>query len=452
MSMTLSPRATSGAASAGILVVAGYAGFVAWSATWAGYQTWAALVVLPVLFLASAVLLHRAGRRDPDPRFMRLLVLAFVFKALATIARYLMAFVLYDGVADAAGYNGHGGRLAMEYRAGNFDADIGRDFIGTGFIRVATGVLYTMTGQSVFVGYAVFSWLGFWGLYFMYRAFRVALPDGDARRYAVLVLFLPSMLFWPSSLGKEGWMTFGLGLAAYGSALLLTGDRRWPIPLLMGLTATAMVRPHITAAFFLSLAVAYTVGRSARPATELTPLNRAVAVVALCLAALFVVGRAADFLGVEEVSVSNVDEAIDDTSDQTSTGGSSFQASDVESPIDFPMAVVTVLFRPFPFEASNGQMLIAAAEGSLLLLLFARSLPRLRTVPQRLRRQPFLVLCLCYSAVFVYAFSNFSNFGILTRERVQVLPFVLVLLALASRPAPGASVVRVSHIDRGEHP
>jgi hypothetical protein len=32
--------------------------------------------------------------------------------------------------------------------------------------------------------------------------------------------------------------------------------------------------------------------------------------------------------------------------------------------------------------------------------------------------------------VFVYAFSSFSNFGLLARQRVQALPFLLVLYAL----------------------
>jgi len=32
--------------------------------------------------------------------------------------------------------------------------------------------------------------------------------------------------------------------------------------------------------------------------------------------------------------------------------------------------------------------------------------------------------------VFVFAFSSFSNFGILSRQRVQAIPFLLVLIAL----------------------
>jgi hypothetical protein len=42
-----------------------------------------------------------------------------------------------------------------------------------------------------------------------------------------------------------------------------------------------------------------------------------------------------------------------------------------------------------------------------------------------------------YSLLFVFGFSTISNFGILARERTQVLPFFLVLLAIpAARRGP----------------
>jgi hypothetical protein len=93
-----------------------------------------------------------------------------------------------------------------------------------------------------------------------------------------------------------------------------------------------------------------------------------------------------------------------------------------------------VLFRPFIFEAHNVAALIAAVEGTALLGLLALSLPRLRGLHKRLLRQPYLAFCTTYALMFVYAFSNFSNFGILTRERVMLLPFALVFLALPRNP------------------
>jgi hypothetical protein len=272
-------------------------------------------------------------------------------------------------------------------------------------------------------------------LYFLYRAFRVALPDGDAHRYALLVLFLPSMLFWPSGLGKEAFVTFGIGLFAYGGARLLAGYRSWGGPLATGVLLAGVVRPHVAAALFVSLAVAYLLRRPPRRATELTPLRMAVAVVVLGVGGWLTVTTAAEYLGVEDLSVTSVDGAISDTADQTSTGDSQYEAPGAEGVADLPVAAFSVLFRPLPFEATNGQMMLAALEGAFLVVLTARSWRCLLTVPGRLRDQPYLIVCLIYLLVFVYAFSNFSNFGLLTRQRVQVLPFFLALLALPRRPA-----------------
>ena len=49
-----------------------------------------------------------------------------------------------------------------------------------------------------------------------------------------------------------------------------------------------------------------------------------------------------------------------------------------------------------------------------------------------------MIFSLAYVAAFVFAFSVVGNFGILARQRIQVLPFLLVLLALP----PVASAVR----------
>jgi hypothetical protein len=435
MTQSLSPRATTALAVLGLVLVTSYAALAAWAATSTPYDIWIALVLLPLLVIVTIPMLLRAGRRDPDARFVRILLWAFAIKVLATVARFGLAYLIYGGLSDAAVYDNEGTRLAVEYQAGNFTADIGKDFIGTGFIRVLTGALYAVTGPSLFVAFGVFAWMAFWGTYFLYRAFRVALPGGNARRYAFLVLFLPSMLYWPSSLGKEAFMLLGIGLFAYGAALLLSGYHRWPGPLVLGVLITGVVRPHVTAALFLGLGVAYLLRRRPTPATELTPLAFVASSVLLGAAGLAVVFQAASFLHIDDLSVDGVDSAINDTADRTDTGGSSYDATGVDSVGDLPVAAFSVLFRPTILEASNPQMMMAALEGALLMVLVAVGWRSLLQVPGRLRREPYLILCLVYALVFIFAFSSFSNFGILTRQRVQVLPFVLVFLALR-RPSP----------------
>jgi hypothetical protein len=56
---------------------------------------------------------------------------------------------------------------------------------------------------------------------------------------------------------------------------------------------------------------------------------------------------------------------------------------------------------------------------------------------------PYLIMAGIYSLLFVYGFSSFANYGILVRQRVQVLPFLLVFVAMpplrsGKRRAPAA--------------
>ncbi len=45
-------------------------------------------------------------------------------------------------------------------------------------------------------------------------------------------------------------------------------------------------------------------------------------------------------------------------------------------------------------------------------------------------RTPYVLMCVVYSVLFVYGFSAFANFGVLTRQRVQLFPFILVLVCV----------------------
>lgn len=412
---------------AGLMLVAGYVLFVERLAVVASYEAWSAVVVVPLVLMVDAWLIAHLTRRDPEPWLRRVLVLAIVLKMLATVARYAAAFVVYD-VSDAEVYHDEGARLAASYREGDFGAELGRDLIGTGFVRLMTGLLYAVTGPSPLVAYAVWSSLGFWGGYCLYRAFETGVPGGSRRLYGLLLLCLPSMLFWPSGLGKESLMLFGIGLFAMGAARRLQGCHGWSVPALLGLATTAMVRPHVTAALFAAAAAAVLLQRSDRTGSGMTAMGRLGLLGAMSVLGVLLLNRTAQFLDVEDLSVSEAGSMIAYTQQQTSDGSSQFSAAPVGSVADLPGAMLTVLVRPFLFEATSIQVVLAALEGTLLLFLLVRTLPRVGALVGMLRDRPYLLLCTVYVLLFVYAFSGISNFGILTRQRVQVLPFVLCLV------------------------
>jgi hypothetical protein len=414
------------------------------------FDVWGAFVVAPILVAVSVPVLLRFARTEPHAWTARLLIAGLLLKLLAGLVRYQVAFGAYDGSADAARYDRVGTALAQQFRHMDFSltAMDAHKVTGTGFVEIVTGVIYAVTGPTLIGGYLVFTWLGYWGLFLFYRAFRVAVPEGDAKRYGLLLFLLPSMLFWPSGIGKEAWMLLGLGAGAYGGALLL-GRRRGAVPwLVAGCAATLAVRPHITLVLVAALAIAYLVrSRHAMRATALGPIRTVLGLAATVGAVVLLLRQAATFFGVDAITADSANQLLDSVQQQTAEGGSAYQGAGGPSLVNMPTNLVTVLFRPWPFEAHNAFAMISACEGTLLLLIALLSLPRLAAIRGLLRRQPYLTLCLTFVLCFCFLFSTFQNFGILTRERVQVFPFVLVLLALpiprrplrpGRRPAPPA--------------
>ena len=73
-----------------------------------------------------------------------------------------------------------------------------------------------------------------------------------------LIFLLPSMWYWPSSLGKDGLIVLFLGIATYGFALFLRS--RYGIGLLsvaFGLLGVVMIRPPMAAALAVAAAAAF---------------------------------------------------------------------------------------------------------------------------------------------------------------------------------------------------
>ena len=214
------------------------------------------LTIAPILVAATVPIALRIARSDNDPTIAAIVLAGVVAKLVFAWLRYWVAWDYYgSSSSDSLQYHLEGSVLAPSYRGLDFSPDVG-SLTGTGFVKMVTGIVYAIVGTSPVAGFVVFAWIGFLGLLLMSRAFKIGVPSGDSRRYLVLVLFLPSLLYWPSSIGKEAWMTLALGLCAYGVAALFA-RRSEAIPVLVvGFLAVGAVRPHIGLIVFIGLALA----------------------------------------------------------------------------------------------------------------------------------------------------------------------------------------------------
>jgi hypothetical protein len=390
-----------------------------------GEPVGAALLLGPILVALTVPLLVRAGRRQPGFDLGGLLLVGLLLRLGLTYQRFTHAV---DGIE----YHVEGVRLARYYRQLSFDVETGKEVPGTGAMRALSGVVHVVVNDDSFAAFLLMTWLGFLGCWFLYRAFDLSVPDGGRYRYAVLLMLWPSMCFWPSSLGKDAWMLFTIGLAAYGAARVF---RRLPAGYtLMGISllGASFVRPHLALLALVAFTIALMIGRRTSVRETVTPaaIAKVIGVILILIIGSVLISRTQKLLDLEDFSASSLQSVTTAVNEQTDIGGAAFSAPDPKSPTGFVVATVTVLLRPFPTEAHGAEQLVTAAEGVVLLLITACSLRRLATVPRRLRDQPYVMFSAAYVALWILAFGVIANFGILARQRTQMLPFYFALLAL----------------------
>ena len=381
-----------------------------------------AFAAIPILVLFTLPVLAYAARSEA--RFDLAGILG-----IGLLVRFLAAYYRFTHAADSILYHRNGVIIAQHLRQYDFGVDTGAAVPGTGGLRYIAGVVEVFTGSNQFATFLVFAWLGFLACWCFYLAFRIALPDAGHRRYALLLFLWPSLVFWPSSIGKDCWMILAVGLASLGAARVFMRLRGGYTLMLLGFAAGSVVRPHVMLIVLIAFVVALAIGRRApKPGVTPSGVAKVAGLVLLILVGTFLVGRTQSLVGGS--GVGDFDTVLTQTAGQTQQGTSAFSPPNPRTPFGYVESVVTVLFRPFPFETSGLEQIAAGLEGLFLVVLVVRSWRRIITIPRRLRAEPYVTYALVYVGVFIFVFAAIANFGILARERSMLIPMVLALLSL----------------------
>ena len=407
-----------------------------------------------VLFVLLA--LRWTVRREPDRVIRRLLLAGFAAKLVGTWVYYRVIEDVY-GFGDVTRYVRAGRELAPIIRSGTLPDEARGS--GTEFTEFLTGTVFAVFGPNEVFAYFVFSLISFAGMVAFVRALQLAVPTANHRWYAALVLLLPTMVYWPSTIGKDAWLVCWLGLGSLGVAWILTRARfGYPLTFL-SVVAMAAVRPHMAALFAVSFAAAYLV-RMADRDVERTAAGWLVGLVLVGGLVTYATTTFSEEMGSGEVASgsrveqlrSDTENLLDQNERNTRIGGSEFENRRVRSPSDLLQAIVSVPFRPFPHEAENLQAQLASLEGLFLLGLLVLSLPRLARLPRIALRKPYVAFATVYTLGFIVAFSTFANFGLLARQRSQLLPLLVVWFVLESRKRqPEPTLVEVHEHPPGTH-
>lgn len=375
------------------------------------------------------VLILHCSRRHPSLR--KLMAVGLLAKMAAAGLYITMVVRVYSYSGDLSHYFYAAQGMATNYSQTGL-LTIPTPLYGTEFPPFLAQCIFIVTGISLPVAMVIFASMSFWGAYFLFRAFSIGFPD--ATRFdivATLAFLLPSCVFWTASIGKDAVVMLGAGIAAYGFAQVhyRVGLRGYAL-LATGLAIIMTVRPHMAGILAIAFIFPHMFGANRTGlsglALKIVGIPALVALTALLVTRAQTYVEMRDFSGgkaiVMQVAKSNAE-----------AGGSSYGGSLAARLALAPF----LLIRPFPFEVRNLQAAIASLEGLGLLVLFVRRRKVVYRTLSRVRSNPFAMFLVLYTVEFTIIFAAATtNFGLLNRQRVMLLPFTLMLFLGDSRSAP----------------
>jgi hypothetical protein len=409
--------------------------FSLWALFWTSprdYPFLSSMLFVPLLTYGCVIMFSRFWRRDP---FLKLLFGAGIALRLAAAAAYVWTgFVIYLQSVDAFHYWDVGLRRAQEFSSVGWSA-FTPPYWSTNLIFNICGIITLLTGNALPTLFVLFALAALWGGYFFYRAFCIAFPLGNRGLYGLLVVLLPSILYWSSAIGKDALAQLTIGLSAYGYARMTRKlDARAILICVIGVAGVAAARAHIAAMLAIAMLLSFSLGKTA--GGWMTMAAKILLIPILAAGTVYMIGQAESFVGMAGSDFQSGMNIISKQTKGTEIGGSAFGGRQ-----SLPMRLVEgpfLVFRPFAWEAHNFMSALAALEGLGLFLLAWRRRRAFWAVVRHWR-DPYVGFALAFAVQFCVIFAvATSNFGILVRMRIMVLP-VLLMLFCAKLPTVGVA-------------
>jgi hypothetical protein len=266
-------------------------------------------------------------------------------------------------------------------------------------------------GGTYFDYFLVFQAIGFAGIVVLMRIFEEICETLNVEQptYAYLLLFMPGMHFWTSSIGKDGPLFFAACLAVWS---VMHIQKRF-IGFAAAVVLMILIRPHIAFIALASLAVTVVLDK-ANPVYVRTSLI-ALALIGAGLAAATIQNTFAVDVTSSD-SVSDFLASREDISQDIDAGNTAVSAS-------YPIKLLSLLFRPFFFDARDPFAYVASMENAVLLLIILTLLFHIRSLRRLSQSVAYIRFALIFSIGVTVAISMvYYNVGLGLRQKTMILP------------------------------
>ncbi|MEO9870208.1 hypothetical protein [Ekhidna sp.] len=298
----------------------------------------------------------------------------------------------------------------------------------------------TYTSSAIF--FAIFSWSGAWSLYWKIDN----RYQGQSLKFAIIILFVPSVVFWGSGLLKDSLSLGSFCWLAY-SLLNIADSKKIKIKTLIVLIISVWliinIKPYI---FYCAIPPAalwiYLVQIKKIRTSFLKILAGPIILFFFVLSSYLSI----DFL-TKESSYYSLDNfakrawitAYDIRYYTGKNAGSGYSLGEQDGTIEnmvklLPEAIFVSLYRPFLWEVRNPFMMLMSIESFILLLLTFRFFGKESL--WKIFNDPFLVFCLSFSILFGFAVGvSTYNFGTLMRYKIPMMSLFLIFITVSRREA-----------------
>jgi hypothetical protein len=359
-----------------------------------------ALISTFIVFFIGALLMTKLAKAFNMKKSRSLLI--YIWHTI-----FCFAYIIYAQKygADALMYYARALEGALIYK------------FGTGAAITITTFLVQGFGLGFIGCFLFYNILGAIGLLAFDGALKQATINKTAfsGKIATLVIFLPSVSFWSSAIGKDSISFLSAGLALW--AALQLNKRIWLMVLAVALMM--IVRPHMAGIMVIALAMSVMFDKKASIIKRL--LLGSISIVGVAIMVPF----ALDYAGVSDAASSEgLINYVETRQSYNTEGGGGVDIANMS----LPMQLFTYAFRPIIFEARSITALAASLDNLILLYLFILGVYALikKKSQNFIENRKFMWVYVILSWI-VLAMTT-ANLGIAVRQKWMFTPILIYLL------------------------
>lgn len=287
-----------------------------------------------------------------------------------------------------------------------------------------------------------FTLLSFIGMWALYLTFITIIPHLK-KQFAWGVLYLPGVIFWSSGIMKDSVSIAALGLlfyCFYGYFIFKRRKLIYLFAILISAYLIFIVKYYIIVTF----AISFVMVGFLYMLFKVTPLLKRVIIFFILLSIILILIFTDNFLtdSISKFSVNMISDNIEKMQrsylNNSEAGEGNFSIGTILPTAEgilskVPVAIGTVLYRPFLWESKSLVMLFSGLENLILLLLSVYVILKagIFNFFMIIAKIPLIQFCFLFTIIFatIVGLTTF-NFGTMLRYKVPCMPFYTGFLIL----------------------